>query len=254
MDSNRLIINLEDISYAYPGRAPVIDRLNLSFYHGDRMGMMGPNGSGKTTLFHIIMGLLKSTSGSVEVFGRRLREEKDFRSVRQRIGLLFQDADDQLFSPTVLEDVAFGPLNLGKSQDEAKTIARNTLESLGLAGFEDRITYKLSGGEKRLVSLATVLAMEPDVLLLDEPTTGLDETTEGRLVDILHDLDLSYILVSHNIDFLIKTTDFISYMADGKISLDEESIPHTHVHVHRHGRYDHKHSHGGPHKKADESA
>jgi cobalt/nickel transport system ATP-binding protein len=254
MDSNSLIINLEDISYAYPGRAPVIDRLNLSFYHGDRMGMMGPNGSGKTTLFHIIMGLLKSTSGSIEVFGRRLREEKDFRSVRQRIGLLFQDADDQLFSPTVLEDVAFGPLNLGKSQDEAKTIAQKTLESLGLAGFEDRITYKLSGGEKRLVSLATVLAMEPDVLLLDEPTTGLDEATEGRLTDILHNIDLSYILVSHNIDFLMKTTEFITYMADGKISLDEESIPHTHVHVHRHGRYDHKHSHGGPHKKADESA
>lgn len=254
MDSNSLIINLEDISYAYPGRAPVIDRLNLSFYHGDRMGMMGPNGSGKTTLFHIIMGLLKSTSGSIEVFGRPLREEKDFRSVRQRIGLLFQDADDQLFSPTVLEDVAFGPLNLGKSQDEAKTIAQKTLESLGLAGFEDRITYKLSGGEKRLVSLATVLAMEPDVLLLDEPTTGLDETTEMRLIDILQNIDLSYILVSHNIDFLMKTTEFITYMADGKISLDEESIPHTHVHVHRHGRYDHKHSHGGPHKKADESA
>jgi len=254
MDSNSLIINLEDISYAYPGRAPVIDRLNLSFYHGDRMGMMGPNGSGKTTLFHIIMGLLKSTSGSIEVFGRRLREEKDFRSVRQRIGLLFQDADDQLFSPTVLEDVAFGPLNLGKSKDEAKAIARRTLDSLGLTGFEDRITYKLSGGEKRLVSLATVLAMEPDVLLLDEPTTGLDETTEGRLVDILQDLALSYILVSHNIDFLMKTTEFITYMADGKISLDEESIPHTHVHVHRHGRYDHKHNHGGPHKKADESA
>lgn len=251
MDSNSLIINLEDISYAYPGRAPVIDRLNLSFYHGDRMGMMGPNGSGKTTLFNIIMGLLKSTSGSIEVFGRPLREEKDFRSVRQRIGLLFQDADDQLFSPTVLEDVAFGPLNLGKSQDEAKTIAQKTLESLGLAGFEDRITYKLSGGEKRLVSLATVLAMEPDVLLLDEPTTGLDETTEGRLVDILQDLDLSYILVSHNIDFLMKTTDFISYMADGKISLDEESIPHTHVHVHRHGRYDHKHNHRMPHKKKE---
>ncbi len=254
MDSNSLIINLEDISYAYPGRAPVSDRLNLSFYHGDRMGMMGPNGSGKTTLFHIIMGLLKSTSGSIEVFGRPLREEKDFRSVRQRIGLLFQDADDQLFSPTVLEDVAFGPLNLGKSKDEAKTMARNTLESLGLAGFEDRITYKLSGGEKRLVSLATVLAMEPDVLLLDEPTTGLDETTEMRLIDILQNIDLSYILVSHNIDFLMKTTEFITYMADGKISLDEESIPHTHVHVHRHGRYDHKHSHGGPHKKADESA
>jgi cobalt/nickel transport system ATP-binding protein len=196
---------------------------------------------------------LKPSSGRVEIFGSPAREERDFRSVRQRVGLLFQDADDQLFSPTVLEDVAFGPLNIGKSQDEAMAIAQRTLHSLGLDGFEERITYKLSGGEKRLVSLATVLAMEPEVLLLDEPTTGLDETTERRLVDILQDLDLSFILVSHSIDFLVKTTEFISYIAGGKISLDEESIPHTHVHAHRHGRYDHKHNQGGP-KKADESA
>jgi cobalt/nickel transport system ATP-binding protein len=170
-----------------------------------------------------------------------VRVEKDFASVRQRIGLLFQDADDQLFSPTVLEDVAFGPLNLGKTKEEAKTIAQKTLRSLGLAGFEDRVTHKLSGGEKRLVSLATVLAMEPAVLLLDEPTTGLDETTERRLVEILKGLDLSYLLVSHNMDFLVETTSGISCMRGGKVLLDDESIPHTHVHVHRHGRYVHKH-------------
>ncbi len=251
MGKNSLIINLENVSFGYPGRRPVLDELNLSFYEGDRMGLMGPNGSGKTTLFHVVMGLLKPSSGRVEIFGSPAREERDFRGVRQRVGLLFQDADDQLFSPTVLEDVAFGPLNIGKSQDEAMAITQRTLHSLGLDGFEERITYKLSGGEKRLVSLATVLAMEPEVLLLDEPTMGLDETTERRLVDILQDLDLSYILVSHNIDFLMKTTEFITYMAGGKISLDEESIPHTHVHAHRHGRYDHKHNHGGPNKKND---
>ena len=167
--------------------------------------------------------------------------------MRPRIGFLFQDADDQLFSPTVLEDVAFGPLNLGKSQEEAKAIALKTLASLGLSGFEDRITYKLSGGEKRLVSLATVLAMEPDVLLLDEPTTGLDEATEKRLIDILKGLDLSYIVVSHNLDFLMRTTDFIRAMARGKISLDDESIPHTHVHVHKLGRHAHRHSQGHNH-------
>jgi cobalt/nickel transport system ATP-binding protein len=251
MDENGLIINLGNISFSYPDRAPVLDGLDLSFYQGDRMGLMGPNGSGKTTLFHIIMGLLRPSSGSMEIFSRPVREGQDFREVRQRIGLLFQDADDQLFSPTVLEDVAFGPLNLGKSQEEAKAIALRTLQSLGLAGFEERITYKLSGGEKRLVSLATVLAMEPEVLLLDEPTTGLDEPTEKRLVDILQGLDLSYILVSHHIDFLMKTTDFITYIARGKISLDEEAIPHTHVHVHRHGRYDHRHNHGRPHGKKE---
>jgi len=242
MDKNSLIINLEDISFGYPGRPPTLDNLNLRLGQGDRMGLIGPNGSGKTTLFHIIVGLLRPSSGRIEIFGAPLKGEKDFRVVRQRIGFLFQDADDQLFSPTVLEDVAFGPLNLGKSQNEAKAIAQRTLDSLGLAGFEDRITHKLSGGEKRLVSLATVLAMEPEVLLLDEPSTGLDETTEKRTVDILKGLDLSYIVVSHNVDFLMETTDYIKCMANGKIMVNDERIPHSHIHIHEHGRHPHDHS------------
>jgi len=241
MDKNGLMIHLEDMCFGYPGRPLVLDKLNLLFYEGERMGLMGSNGSGKTTLFHIIMGLLKPSSGRIEIMGRPVEEERDFRKVRKRIGLLFQDADDQLFSPTVLEDVAFGPLNLGKSQDEAKEIAMRTLESLGLAGFEGRITHKLSGGEKRLVSLATVLAMEPDVLLLDEPTTGLDEATGERLVDILKGLDVSYILVSHDMDFLKEVTTGIRCMSNGRIVLDDERIPHTHIHVHEHGRYTHEH-------------
>ncbi|MDY6836645.1 MAG: ABC transporter ATP-binding protein [Thermodesulfobacteriota bacterium] len=235
------MIDLKDISFGYPGGTLVLDQLNLSLRAGDRTGLMGANGSGKTTLFHIIMGLLKPSEGSIEIFGKPVRTEKDFEEVRQRVGLLFQDADDQLFSPTVLEDVAFGPLNLGKSKEEAKTIAQNTLMSLGLTGFEDRVTHKLSGGEKRLVSLATVLAMEPEVLLLDEPTTGLDHATEKRLIEILKGLDLSYILISHSMDFLMETSQTIMCIRDGKVLLDDESIPHTHVHVHRHGRYVHRH-------------
>jgi len=241
MDNNGLMIHLEDICFGYPGRPLVLDRLNLSFYEGERTGLMGSNGSGKTTLFHIIMGLLKPASGRIEVMGRPVKEEKDFRKVRKTIGLLFQDADDQLFSPTVLEDVAFGPLNLGKSPEEAQEIATKALASLGLTGFEGRVTHKLSGGEKRLVSLATVLAMEPDVLLLDEPTTGLDEATERRLVAILKNLDVSYILVSHNMDFLKEVTTGIRCMSQGTIVLDDERIPHTHIHVHEHGRYAHEH-------------
>ncbi len=241
MGENNLILHLEDISFNYPGRPSVLDKLSLSLYQGDRMGLMGSNGSGKSTMFHIVMGLLKPSLGRIEVFGRLVKEEEDFRQVRRRIGLLFQDADDQLFSPTVLEDVAFGPLNLGKSKDEAKTIARRTLSSLGMAGFEDRITHKLSGGEKRLVSLATVLAMGPDVLLLDEPTTGLDEATEERLIDILKGLENSYIVVSHNLDFLLETTKHIACMDSGKISSNGERIPHTHVHSHSHGRHTHDH-------------
>jgi len=203
--------------------------------------MVGPNGSGKTTLFHIIMGLLRPSSGRVELFGKPTHEEKNFREARKKIGLLFQDADDQLFSPTVLEDVAFGPLNLGKSPDEARDIALKTLARLALFGFENRITYKLSGGEKRLVSLATVLAMDPEVLLLDEPTNGLDDETEEKITDILKGLNLSCIFISHNLDFLFKTTDKIYAMANGKIFLDEALVPHSHVHTHKFGRLPHEH-------------
>ena len=241
MDNNNLIINLTDISFSYPGEPEVLDKLNLQFSRNEKIGLMGPNGSGKTTLFHIIMGLLKSLSGNIEIFGKSIREEKDFIDVRMRIGLLFQDADDQLFSPTVLEDVAFGPLNLGKSKDEAIDIARKTLEFLDLAGFEDRITYKLSGGEKRLVSLATVLAMEPEILLLDEPTTGLDEKTKTKIKKTLRELDLSYILISHEFDLLSEITDSIYTMDKGKILFDKEVHLHVHVHAHPHGLYRHEH-------------
>ena len=241
MDNNNLIINLTDISFSYPGEPEVLDKLNLQFSRNEKTGLMGPNGSGKTTLFHIIMGLLKPLSGSIEIFGKPAKEEKDFIDVRKRIGLLFQDADDQLFSPTVLEDVAFGPLNLGKSKDEAIDIARKTLEFLDLAGFEDRITYKLSGGEKRLVSLATVLAMEPEILLLDEPTTGLDEKTKTKIKKTLRELDLSYILISHEFDLLSEITDSIYTMDKGKILFDKEVHLHEHVHAHPHGSCSHEH-------------
>jgi ABC-type lipoprotein export system ATPase subunit len=164
MENNNLIIHLEGLSFTYPGSVrPVIDNLGLKFFQGNRIGIMAPNGSGKTTLFHLMMGLVKPDAGHMEFFGKPVNQQKDFLEVRRRIGFLFQDADDQLFSPTVLEDVAFGPLNLGKSKDEAIDISRRTLAFLGLSGFDDRITFKLSGGEKRLVAMATVLAMEPDI-------------------------------------------------------------------------------------------
>ncbi|MBU0736414.1 MAG: energy-coupling factor ABC transporter ATP-binding protein [Proteobacteria bacterium] len=241
MGSNQLIINLENISFTYPNRAPVLDELTLRLSKGERLGLVGPNGSGKTTLFHIIMGLLKPCSGRIEILGRPVTREKDFREVRKKIGLLFQDADDQLFSPTVLEDVAFGPLNLGKSHQEARDISVSTLKMLGLGGLVDRITYNLSGGEKRLVSLATVLAMEPEALLLDEPSNGLDDDTKEKLIDVLSGLDLSYILITHEADFLARTVDHTCRMEDGKILTDHESYLHYHLHEHEQGKYPHKH-------------
>ena len=235
------ILNLSRIRYGYPGGPMVLNDLDFHLHVGDRIGLVAPNGSGKTTLFHIIMGLLKPLSGIVEAFGEVREAEADFIEVRRRIGLLFQDADDQLFSPTVLEDVAFGPLNLGKSRNEAVAVARNTLDFLGLNGFEDRVTYKLSGGEKRLVSLATVLAMEPEVLLLDEPSTGLDSSTKDKLIDILNGLDLSIVLISHEFDFLSKATGHIYTMDGGRIRFDQELDVHTHEHAHLMGKQPHRH-------------
>jgi len=241
MDNSSVIIRLEKLSFAYDGRNKVIHDLDLTFHRGNRIGIIAPNGSGKTTLFHIIMGLLKPSSGRIEIFGKSVQKEKDFQDVRRRIGLLFQDADDQLFSPTVLEDVAFGPLNIGKSKEEAIAISRRTLDFLGLHGFEDRITFKLSGGEKRLVSLAAVLAMEPEVLLLDEPTSGLDNYTKSKLIEVLTGLDLSYIVISHEYDFITAVTEHIYTIENGKIFLDEELHVHQHRHVHLMGKQPHKH-------------
>jgi cobalt/nickel transport system ATP-binding protein len=241
MQQNNLLIKLEGVSFNYPGGPPVLNQLDFEFKRGDRIGLIAPNGSGKTTLLHLIMGLLKPSAGRIEIFGKLTRDEKDFANVRRKIGLLFQDADDQLFSPTVLEDVAFGPLNLGKPKKEAIQIAQETLAFLGLDGFEKRITFKLSGGEKRLVSLATVLAMAPDILLLDEPVNGLDRKTQTKLTEVLSDLDLSYLLISHDFDFLAETADAIYTMQDGKILLDKELHIHEHVHAHELGVYPHRH-------------
>lgn len=235
------LISLRGINFSYPDGPQVLSNLDFDLYAGQRVGLLAPNGSGKTTLFHVIMGLLKPAGGQITLFGRPAASEADYVTFRQRIGLLFQDADDQLFSPTVLEDVAFGPLNLGKTREEAVAVARQTLARLGLAGFEDRVTFRLSGGEKRLVSLATVLAMEPEVLLLDEPTTGLDDQTRETLAGLICDLNQAYILISHNTRFLEQTTELTYSLEDGHIKTDEALHFHEHVHAHRHGRIPHQH-------------
>jgi len=241
MHAPETLIKLEGIAFSYPGGYPVLEDLSFTLSERDRIGIVAPNGSGKTTLLHIIMGLLTPSAGSLELFGRVMQSEKDFRDVRRKVGLLFQDADDQLFSPTVLEDVAFGPLNMGKSKEEAIALSRETLARLGLKDFEEKITFKLSGGEKRLVALATILAMQPRILLLDEPTAGLDQNTKQHLIEILSELDLAYILISHEFDFLRATTDHMYTMENGKILVDEELHVHVHEHAHKVGAHPHKH-------------
>ena len=219
MDKTSLI-ELKNINYSYPGGRQVLSGLNWTFSCGDRLGITGANGAGKTTLFHLCMGLIQPDSGEIFHLKNKICKEKDFALMRKNIGMLFQNADDQLFCPTVLEDVAFGPLNLGKTPDQAKDISMSVLKTLGLEGFENRVTYRLSGGEKKLVSLATVLAMEPMGLLLDEPTNDLDPNTRDRLIDILNNLpyEMGLAIISHDLDFLSRTTKLRYNVEVGEMS------------------------------------
>lgn len=204
---NDALIKIQNLSFSYEPEMPVLRHIDLEVRKSERIALTGSNGAGKSTLLHLIVGLLHPASGRIEAFGRVRERERDFVEVRAKAGFLFQDADDQLFCPTVFEDVAFGPLNLGKSTEETKLIVSETLETLGLQGYEHRITYKLSGGEKRLVSLATVLAMKPEVLLLDEPTTGLDEDGVEHFVNVINRLPCAKLIVSQNHNLLPKVTD-----------------------------------------------
>lgn len=235
------IIETQGLTFAYPGRERLMDGLDFTLRPGERIGLIGHNGAGKTTFFLALMGLLKPQAGRVLFHGREARSEDDFAALRRRVGLLFQNADDQLFSPTVLEDVAFGPLNLGQTPAQARETALRTLDMLNLAGFEERVTHKLSGGEKRLVALACVLAMQPEALLLDEPTSGLDPETRERLVGILSSLPVSYVIISHDLDFLEHTTSLLCAMERGKIDCSPRMAIHRHAHVHVHGDKPHVH-------------
>ena len=202
MSSDESFFKVTGLSYRYPRRGVVLDQVDFELKRGERVALKGPNGAGKTTFLHLLVGLKKPKTGQIWAFGQTRNDEKEFVEVRARAGFLFQDPDDQLFCPTVLEDVAFGPLNLGKSRTEALQIAKDTLTSLGMAGFEERITHQLSGGEKRMITLAAVLAMEPDVLLLDEPSNALDVKARQRLIDTLLSLPQAMVIVSHDADFV----------------------------------------------------
>jgi cobalt/nickel transport system ATP-binding protein len=216
------LIEFRAVDFAYIPGQPVLCGCNFCLLPGERMALRGKNGCGKTTLLHLIVGLLRPDSGQIDVFGQPRVAEADFHEVRRRVGLLFQDADDQLFCPTVAEDVAFGPLNLGKPRAEVRRIVAATLDSLGLAGYEQRVTYRLSGGEKRLVALATVLAMQPDVLLLDEPSGGLDDAAAERLIGLLGRLPQAMIVASHDRPFCEAVTTSEVVLEGGKVTAEKQ--------------------------------
>ena len=196
------LLKLSNVCFSYQENLSIVKDLNLTLSVGEKVGIIGATGGGKSTLLHLIMGLIPIYSGAISIFGKKMNVEKDFASVRTKIGFLFQDADDQLFSPTVLDDIVFGPLNQGKTPEEAVAIACELLEQFGMSGFKNRITHKLSGGEKKMVALATVLAMKPSFLLLDEPVTGLDPITKNKIIGLLKELPIPSVVISHDWGFL----------------------------------------------------
>ncbi len=193
------LLALHNACVHYPGASrPVLENLDFTLHAEERVGLIGPNGSGKTSLLFALVGLVPLQKGELLFQGWRVREKKELAALRRSVGLVFQNPDDQLFSPTVLEDVAFGLLNLGCSQAEALDRSQAMLDSMNLAHLAGRQPHVLSGGQKRLVSLAVVLVMQPRVLLLDEPTNDLDTRSREMIMGILAQSGCTMILASHD--------------------------------------------------------
>lgn len=242
------IFALHNISVSYTrvvtentAKVPVLRNVNLALHEGEHLGLYGPNGCGKTTLFRCITGLVRPTGGEIVFAGRLCTGEADFVRLRQQVGFALQHADDQLFFPTVLEDVAFGPLNLGLSQEAARERALESLEQLDVTAFAPRLVHQLSAGEKRLVALAGILAMRPRALLLDEPTTGLDPAATARLTEVLRSLPCARITVSHDWNFVQATSDSFYTICDCQLVPLAPGCVHTHTHVHPLGDTKHEH-------------
>ena len=213
------IIRLEQVRYAYPGEIEVFAEFCFTLRQGERVGILGSNGSGKTTLLSLIMGLCRPQAGTVILFENRMENEADFFESRKKIGYLFQDPDDQVFCPTVEEDISFGPLNLGMSQDTVQNKLITLSERLGITPLKKRITTKLSWGQKRLVSLAGILAMDPELLILDEPTASIDENVIQKITDYLRQSSHSLLVVSHDKPFLDSLCSVQYVLKDGRLEV-----------------------------------
>ncbi len=235
------LLAAQNLCFRYPHRPPLLRNAAFELHVGERVGLIGANGSGKTTLLRLLTGLLAPTSGTIYLHGEPITTEPQFRRLRQRVGFCLQHAEDQLFYPVVLEDVAFGPLNLGLSPEKARLRAESTLARLHITDLAQRLTHRLSGGEMRLVALAGILAMEPELLLLDEPTTGLDPATRERLMGILRHLPTAALIVSHDWDFLEATCQRFLFLDDGGLHEETQLFPHTHTHAHPRGQTPHHH-------------
>ena len=210
------VLSLKDVSFSYrPGRE-VLKGVSLSVARGEQVALIGANGVGKSTLLKLFVGLLDPQSGSVEVCGMSV-ERKNLAAVRRAAGYVFQDAESQLFLANVWEDVAFGPRNEGLAEDEVRKRTEVALESVGISSFAQEHVYRLSGGQKRLASIATVLAMRPDVLLLDEPTLALDPRNRRMVIRALGDLPCAKLIATHDLDFVLDSCSRVIVVSEGRI-------------------------------------
>ena len=211
---------MSDLRFTYPGsHHHVLDGLSASIAEGERVALLGPNGSGKTTFVLHLNGLLTLQFGSIRIGDLEMGEE-NLPEIRRRVGAVFQDADDQLFMQSVREDVAFGPANLGVPRAELDAVVERALGQVGAEALIDRTPHHLSGGEKRRVAIATVLAMDPHALVLDEPTSGLDPVGRRELAELLAGLPQTQLVVTHDLPFALATCARSLVLDQGKIALD----------------------------------
>jgi cobalt/nickel transport system ATP-binding protein len=267
------VLEVADVSYAYLERFPALDRVSLSVMRAEKVALLGANGSGKSTLLKVLDGLLFPDSGTFRAFGaevteENLEDEQFSEGFRSRVGFVFQSSDAQVFSPSVREEIAFGPLNMGLTRREVEARVDDTLHMLDIGSLADRAPYQLSGGEKKRVALASVLAMNPEVLLFDEPTAALDPRTQQWLLELIAELNRAgktIVVATHDLDALEVLADRCAVfsedhriVAEGppeEILGDQDlllsvNLIHEHSHFHQ-GIGTHTHAHGMDHHPGD---
>lgn len=212
------IIDFKNVSFSYTNGEPVLKGVTFSVAEGEQVGLIGANGAGKSTLMKAALGLI-GVEGEVTVAGLEM-SRANLPAIRKTLGYVLQDADDQMFMPTVFEDIIFGPMNYGASRKDAEKAADDTLAKLNLSYLKNRSNHKMSGGEKRLAAIATVLAMEPKVLLMDEPTISLDPLNRRRLINTINTLAVTKIIASHDLDFILETCDRALLLSNGELAAD----------------------------------
>ena len=215
------VIETKNISYYYPDGTKALEEVDFKAKKGKIVALLGPNGAGKSTLFLQFNGILQPSSGSVVIDGESLSyQKKDLLKVRQKVGIVFQNPDDQLFAPTVIEDVAFGPMNIGLSNEEVEKRVKEALSKVGMEGFEDKAPHHLSGGQKKRVAIAGILAMKPEIMVLDEPTSGLDPRGASQILRLLYQLNkegMTIVISTHDVDLVPLYAFNVYIMSEGKI-------------------------------------